>query len=109
MVELPTKTPPQGDNRMTFNLNIAANETVIKAKDIRQSLVESAFVTTAQNVKSGDWTRDQAAKALQPLVDTLTSGVKEKGHADKIKTLVQSNLDSALAAMETQEKPKSDK
>ena len=85
---------------MTFNLNISANETTIKAKDIRQSLVESAFITTAQNVKAGTWTREQAAKALQPLVDTLTSGAKEKGHADKIKALVQSNLDSALAAIE---------
>lgn len=92
---------------MTFNLNIAANETTIKAKDIRQSLVESAFIQTAQNIKAGTWTRDQSAKALQPLVDTLTSGTKEKGHADKIKALVQSNLDSALAAMEAQEKPKS--
>lgn len=85
---------------MTFNLTIAANETTIKAKDIRQSLVESAFVTTVQNIKAGTWTREQAAKALQPLVDTLTSGTKEKGHADKIKALVQSNLDSALAAIE---------
>ena len=85
---------------MTFNLNISANETTIKAKDIRQSLVESAFITTAQNVKAGTWTREQAAKALQPIIDTLTSGTKEKGHADKIKALVQSNLDSALAAIE---------
>lgn len=94
---------------MTFNLNIAANETTIKAKDIRQSLVESAFIATAHNVKAGTWTRDQAVKALQPLVDTLTSGTKEKGHADKIKALVQSNLDSAIATIKTKEEPKSGK
>lgn len=91
----------------TFNLNLATNtQMTISAKDMRQALVENAFTMAATNVKSGLWTRENAVKALQPILDTLTSGVKAKGHADAIKELVQVNLDAAMAAIPSEEPAK---
>jgi hypothetical protein len=83
---------------MQFNLTIKA-DTVVSAKAIRESLVEGAFMAAAQQVHNGAWTRDNAVKALAPLVDTLTTGTKAKGHADAVRAVVQSNLDTALEAI----------
>ena len=84
-----------------FNLKTpaATEAAIVSAKDIRQASVEAAFVHVAERLHSGTYTRDNAVKALQPVMDSLHSGPKVKGHADMVKQLVQDNLDGALEAM----------
>ena len=84
-----------------FNLKTpaATEAAIVSAKDIRQASVESAFVHVAEGLHNGTYTRDNAVKALQPVMDSLHTGPKVKGHADMVKQLVQDNLDSALEAM----------
>ena len=84
-----------------FNLKTpaATEAAIVSAKDIRQASVEAAFVHVAKNLHSGTYTRDNAVKALQPVMDSLHTGQKVKGHAEMVKQLVQDNLDSALEAM----------
>lgn len=89
---------------MTFNLTLnTKKDSIIQAKDIRQSLVESSFTLASQNVHSGIWTREQAVKALCPILDTLTSGVKSKGHAETVRDMVQDNLDAAIDVISSKE------
>ena len=84
-----------------FNLKTPADTeaAIVSAKDIRQASVEAAFVHVAQGLHHGTYTRDNAVKALQPVMDSLHSGPKVKGHAEMVKQLVQDNLDGALEAM----------
>ena len=84
-----------------FNLKTpaATHDATVSAKDIRQASVEAAFVHVAQGLHNGTYTRDNAVKALQPVMDSLHTGPKVKGHAEMVKQLVQDNLDSALEAM----------
>jgi len=85
---------------MTFNLKTpTASVETVSAKDIRQAAVEKAFMHVAQGLHDGTYTRDNAVKALVPIMDSLHTGPKVKGHADMVKGLVHDNLDSALDAI----------
>lgn len=85
-----------------LNLNNQTNE-VISTKDIRQKLVEHAFMQASENILTGAWTRENTVKALQPIVDTLSTGTKVKGHADNIRKIVETNLDSCLEVMQSED------
>jgi len=85
---------------MTFNLKTPSTSVeTVSAKDIRQAAVEKAFMHVAQGLHDGTYTRDNSVKALVPIMDSLHTGPKVKGHADMVKGLVHDNLDSALEAM----------
>lgn len=88
---------------MTFNLKTpAASVEAVSAKDIRQAAVEQAFMHVAQGLHDGTYTREASIKALVPVMDSLHTGPRVKGHAEMMKGLVQDNLDSALDAIGSQ-------
>lgn len=72
---------------------------VASVKAIRKAAVKSAFLHVAQRMLDGAYTRDNAVRALQPIMDTLDTGLKGKGHSILVRRLVNENLDSALEAL----------
>lgn len=92
---------------MKFNLTMTDRATK-SAKEVRQDLVESIMLQLVDDIITGAYPMELATKAVAPLVDTLHSGAREAGHADRLKELVRDNLEQAIAARQSVTEGQSD-
>lgn len=92
---------------MQFNLTMNTEATKT-AKQLRQELIESILVQMTDDIASGTYPMELAVKAVAPLVDTLHTGTRSAGHADKLKELVRDNLEQAIAARDSAAEAPSD-
>lgn len=83
---------------MTFNLSLSGQVKTKTAKELRQDLVESILLQIVDDIITGAYPLDLAVKAVSPIVDTLHTGERSKGHASALKTLVEDNLIGAIEA-----------
>ena len=81
-----------------FNLALGNQVKTKTAKELRQDLVESILLQIIDDIIEGTYPLELAVKAVSPIVDTLHTGGKPKGHASALKTLVEDNITGAIEA-----------